>query len=115
MAKRRVLIDVETAGASGDMFLSALTDLVGEDDALLPIVASLLIYDPSFRLNVTSHTFQDMTGRRLKVSRNPTIRLNPASLMEVLAAVAEEVELSKAAYEIAKSALQQIFQAESRA
>jgi hypothetical protein len=97
------------------MFLSALTDLVGEDDALLPIAASLLIYDPSFRLNVTSHTFQDMTGRRLKVSRNPTIRLNPASLMEVLAAVAEEVELSKAAYEIAKSALQQIFQAESRA
>lgn len=115
LAKKRVLIDVETAGASGDMFLSALTDFIGEDDALLPVAASLLIYDPTFRLNVTSHTFEDLTGRRLHVTRNPTIRLNPQSLMEVLGAVAEEIELSKRAYEIAKKALQQIFEAESRA
>jgi uncharacterized protein (DUF111 family) len=44
-----VLIDVKTAGTSGDMFLSALVDFLGEDDALLPVAASLLIYDPTLR------------------------------------------------------------------
>ena len=115
MAKKRVLIDVETAGASGDMFLSALTDLIGEDDTLLPVAASLLIYDPSFRLSIVSKSSGDLTGRSLQVTRNETIRLNPQSLMEVLGAVAEEVELSKRATEIAQKALQEIFEAESRA
>jgi uncharacterized protein (TIGR00299 family) protein len=115
VAKKRVLIDVETAGASGDMFLSALTDLIGEDDTLLPVAASLLIYDPSFRLNIASKSSGDLTGRSLQVTRNPTIRLNPQSLMEVLGAVAEEVELSTKATEIAQKALQEIFEAESRA
>jgi uncharacterized protein (TIGR00299 family) protein len=115
VAKKRVLIDVETAGASGDMFLSALTDLIGEDDTLLPVAASLLIYDPSFRLSIVSKSSGDLTGRSLQVTRNETIRLNPQSLMEVLGAVAEEVELSKRATEIAQKALQEIFEAESRA
>ena len=115
MAKRRVLIDVETAGASGDMFLSALTDFIGEDDALLPVAASLLIYDPTFRLNVISHSHGEYTGRQMAITRNPNIRLNPQSLSEVLASVAEEVELSPAAMKIAQRALQEIFEAESRA
>jgi len=40
MSKTNVLIDVATAGASGDMFLSALLDLIGENDALTPVAAS---------------------------------------------------------------------------
>ncbi len=115
MAKKRVLIDVETAGASGDMFLAALTDLIGEEDALLPVAASLLIYDPSFRINMTTHTVGDKTGRRIQITRNPTLRLDPQSLMDVLMAVSEEVELSKEARDLAKKALQEIFEAESRA
>jgi hypothetical protein len=77
LAKKRVLIDVETAGASGDMFLSALTDFVGEDDALLPVAASLLIYDPTFRLNVISHSHGEHNGRQMQITRNPNIRLTP--------------------------------------
>ncbi|MBN2228715.1 MAG: nickel pincer cofactor biosynthesis protein LarC [Candidatus Thorarchaeota archaeon] len=115
MAKRRVLIDAATAGASGDMFLSALIDLIGEDDVLLPVAASLLIYDPSFRLSVLSSSHSEYTGRQLQITRNPTIRLNPESMMNVLNVVSEEVELSPKAKEIAKEALTIIFQAESRA
>lgn len=115
MAKKRVLIDVANAGASGDMFLSALTDLIGEDDVLLPVAASLLIYDPSFRLAVTSKSQSGYTGRQLQITRNPAIRLNPDSMMEVLMAVAEEIELSPRAKNLAKDALTIIFQAESRA
>jgi len=99
LAKKRVLIDVATAGASGDMFLSALTDLIGEADVLLPVAASLLIY----------------TGRHLQITRNPTIRLQPGPMMEVLQAVAEEVELSPKAKTFVKDTMQVILQAESRA
>ncbi|RDE17050.1 MAG: nickel pincer cofactor biosynthesis protein LarC [Candidatus Thorarchaeota archaeon] len=114
LAKKRVLIDVANAGASGDMFLSALTDLIGEDDVLLPVAASLLIYDPSFRLSVTSRSHSGYTGRQLQITRNPAIRLNPDSMMEVLMAVAEEIELAPRAKNLAKEALTIIFQAESR-
>ncbi len=115
MTKKQVLIDVENAGASGDMFLSALIDLIGEDDALLPVAASLLIYDPSFRLAVVSQSQSGHTGRQLQITRNPAIRLNPDSMMEVLMAVAEEVELSPRGKNLAKDALTIIFEAESRA
>ncbi|TFH09638.1 MAG: nickel pincer cofactor biosynthesis protein LarC [Candidatus Thorarchaeota archaeon] len=115
MAKKRVIIDVATAGASGDMFLSALTDLIGEADVLLPVAASLLIYDPSFRLAIGSKEHSGNTGRVLQITRNPTIRLHPRSMMEVLQAVAEEVELSPKAKTFVKDTMTVILQAESRA
>ena len=115
MTKKTVLIDVSTAGASGDMFLSALTDLVGEDDALLPVAASLLIYDPSFRLNTESYTHSGITGRQIQITQNTGIRLTPTSIMEVLHSVAEEVELSETGKKIAVRALKEILEAESRA
>jgi len=115
LAKKRVLIDVATAGASGDMFLSALTDLIGEADVLLPVAASLLIYDPSFRLALCTKEHSGNTGRHLQITRNPTIRLQPGPMMEVLQAVAEEVELSPKAKTFVKDTMQVILQAESRA
>jgi uncharacterized protein (TIGR00299 family) protein len=115
LANKKVLIDVGTAGASGDMFLSSLIDLIGEDDVLLPVAASLLIYDPSFRLAVVSKSHSSYTGRQLQITRNPSIRLNPDSMMEVLMAVSEEVELGHRAKELAKDALTIILEAESRA
>ncbi|MCK5265827.1 MAG: nickel pincer cofactor biosynthesis protein LarC [Candidatus Thorarchaeota archaeon] len=115
MAKKRVLIDVATAGASGDMFLSALTDLIGEADVLLPVAASLLIYDPSFRLAIGTKEHSGNTGRVLQITRNPTIRLQPSAMMEVLLAVAEEVELSPKAKTFVKDTMTVILQAESRA
>ncbi|MHA1136687.1 MAG: nickel pincer cofactor biosynthesis protein LarC [Candidatus Thorarchaeota archaeon] len=115
MAKKRVLIDVATAGASGDMFLSALTDLIGEADVLLPVAASLLIYDPSFRLAIGTKEHSGTTGRVLKITHNPTVRLSPSSMMEVLQTVAEEVELSSKAKTFVKDTMTVILQAESRA
>ncbi len=58
MAGNKVLLDVATAGASGDMFLSALMDLLGKDDSLLPVAASLLIFDPTLRIRVTNRILQ---------------------------------------------------------
>ena len=115
LAKKRVLIDVATAGASGDMFLSALTDLIGEADVLLPVAASLLIYDPSFRLAIGTKEHSGTTGRVLKITHNPTVRLSPSSMMEVLQTVAEEVELSHKAKTFVKDTMTVILQAESRA
>ena len=115
LAKKRVLIDVATAGASGDMFLSALTDLIGEADVLLPVAASLLIYDPSFRLAIGTKEHSGNTGRHLQITRNPTIRFNPGPMMEVLQAVAEEVELSPKGKTFVKDTMTVILQAESRA
>ncbi len=115
LTKKRVLIDVATAGASGDMFLSALTDLIGEADVLLPVAASLLIYDPSFRLAIGTKEHSGNTGRVLQITRNPTIRLQPSAMMEVLLAVAEEVELSPKAKTFVKDTMTVILQAESRA
>ncbi len=115
MAKKRVLIDVATAGASGDMFLSALTDLIGEADVLLPVAASLLLYDPSFRLAIGTKEHSGNKGRVLQITRNKTIRLDPGTMMEVLQAVAEEVELSPKAKNFVKDTMTIILQAESRA
>jgi uncharacterized protein (TIGR00299 family) protein len=115
LTKKTVLIDVATAGASGDMFLSALTDLIGEDDALLPVAASLLIYDPSFRLSMESHTHSGITGRQIQITQNKGIRLTATSIMNVLHSVAEEVELSEAGKKIAERALNELLEAESRA
>jgi uncharacterized protein (TIGR00299 family) protein len=115
LAKKTVLIDVATAGTSGDMFLSALTDIIGEDNAILPVAASLLIYDPSFRLSIESHTHSGITGRQLQITQNTGIRLTPASISGVLHSVSEEVELSSAAKKIAERALNEILEAESRA
>jgi len=115
LTKKTVLIDVATAGASGDMFLSALTDLIGEDDALLPVAASLLIYDPSFRLSMESYTHSGITGRQIQITQNTGIRLTATSIMNVLHSVAEEVELSEAGKKIAERALNELLEAESRA
>ena len=115
MAKKRVLLDVATAGASGDMFLSALTDLIGEADILLPVAASLLIYDPSFRLAIGTKEHSGNKGRVLQITRNKTIRLDPSTIMEMLQAVAEEVELSPKAKNFVKDTMTVILQAESRA
>ena len=115
MTEKRVLIDVVKAGASGDMFLSALIDLIGEDDVLLPVAASLLIYDPSFRLSVVSKEHSGITGRQLQITRNATIRLNPDSMLEVLKAVSEEVELGPKAKTFVLDTMNVILQAESRA
>jgi uncharacterized protein (TIGR00299 family) protein len=115
LAKKTVLINVATAGASGDMFLSALTDLIGEDDALLPVAASLLIYDPSFRINIVSHSHSGTTGRQLQVTQNTGIRFTPTSIIEVLNSVSEEVELSPEGKKIAEKALNELLEAESRA
>ena len=115
MTKKTVLIDVATAGTSGDMFLAALTDLIGDINALLPVAASLLIYDPSFRLSVESQSHSGITGRQLQITQNTGIRLTPASIVEVLHSVSEEVELSAAAKKIAERALNEILEAESRA
>jgi uncharacterized protein (TIGR00299 family) protein len=115
LTKKTILIDVATAGAAGDMFLAALTDLIGEDNLLLPVAASLLIYDPSFRLNMVSHSHAGITGRQLQVTRNAGIRLSPSSLKDVVLAVSEEVELSPEAKKIALRGLDIILEAESKA
>ncbi len=115
LAKKQVLIDVATAGAAGDMFLSALTDLIGEPDVLLPVAASMLIYDPSFRLAIGSKEHSGNTGRVLQITRNPTVRFSPSDMMDVLQAVAEEVELSPKAKTLVKDTMTVILQAESRA
>ena len=104
-----------TAGAAGDMFLSALTDLIGEPDVLLPVAASMLIYDPSFRLAIGSKEHSGNTGRVLQITRNPTVRFSPSDMMDVLQAVAEEVELSSKAKTLIKDTMTVILQAESRA
>ena len=97
------------------MFLSALTDLIGEADALLPVAASLLIYDPSFRLAIGTKEHSGNTGRVLQITRNPTMRLDPGPMMEVLQAVSEEIELSPKAKTFVKDTMTVILQAESRA
>jgi uncharacterized protein (TIGR00299 family) protein len=110
-----VLIDVKTAGTSGDMFLSALVDFLGEDDALLPVAASLLIYDPTLRVRFNTKSEDDESGVHLEVSKASGMRFNPNALIEMLDAVAEELELSPPAKQIAQRALNEILQAESRA
>jgi len=115
MSKSNVLIDVATAGASGDMFLSALLDLIGEDDALTPIAASLLIYDPTLRVKIQSKTQDGRSGKQLQVTLDRGIRLTPNSLREVLNAIVEECELSKTARDFCDKVLNELFQAESRA
>jgi uncharacterized protein (TIGR00299 family) protein len=112
---RIVLIDVNTAGTSGDMFLSALVDFLGEDDALLPVASSLLIFDPSLRVRFATKSDGDLSGVHLKVSKDSGMRFKPNALIEIMDAVAEELELSPAAKQISQRALNEILQAESRA
>jgi uncharacterized protein (TIGR00299 family) protein len=97
------------------MFLSALVDFLGEDDALLPVSASLLIYDPTLRVKFNTKREGDESGVRLEVSLESDMRFKPISLIEMLDAVAEELELSAPAKQIAQRALNEILQAESRA
>ncbi len=111
----RVLIDVKNAGASGDMFLSALVSLIGEDDALLPVAASLLIYDPSIRVRFSPKSEADVAGIQLQITHDPDIRFDPKALQEMISTVSEELELSTEATEIALKALDEILEAESRA
>jgi uncharacterized protein (TIGR00299 family) protein len=115
MAGNKVLLDVATAGASGDMFLSALMDLLGQDDSLLPVAASLLIFDPTLRIRVSNQTSKGRSGKRLDVTLDERVRLTPKSLMDVLETVSEELELSETAKGFAKKALTEVLEAESRA
>jgi uncharacterized protein (TIGR00299 family) protein len=115
VAKGTVIIDVATAGASGDMFLSALIDLVGDDQAIVPVAASLLIYDPRIRVKVVTKLSDDIAGRQLEIRHDSSIRLTPASIVEVTESVAEELELSDMAKSFALNVVNQILEAESRA
>ena len=113
MTKKTILIDVASAGASGDMFLSALIDLMSDDDALVPLAASLLIFDPTIRVKVLPRESGDQKGRQLEVTVDESVRFTPTSLREMLGAVCEEVEASKAARTLANNILETLFKAGS--
>ncbi|NHI83633.1 MAG: nickel pincer cofactor biosynthesis protein LarC [Candidatus Thorarchaeota archaeon] len=115
MVSTTIVLDVRTAGASGDMFLSALVGLIGERDSLLPVAASLLIVDPTLRVSFETKSEESINGYRLVMSRDESIRLNPPSMLEILSSISEELELSQAAKQIAERALKEILEAESRA
>jgi len=112
---KTILIDASKAGASGDMILSALIDLIGDNEAIVPVAASLLIYDPAIRVRIHQDTVNGISGKRLEVSKDKDVRFSPSSLQEILQSVAEELELSKKAIQFATDALNEIIQAESRA
>jgi uncharacterized protein (TIGR00299 family) protein len=115
VSQDNVLIDVAEAGASGDMFLSALIALSGDDDSLVPVAASLLIYDPTLRVTVDSVEEAGLQGKRLDIKLDKKQRFSPSSLEEIVTTVAEEVELSKKGKDFAEKVLQKLFQAEMRA
>ncbi|MFW9798986.1 MAG: nickel insertion protein, partial [Candidatus Thorarchaeota archaeon] len=110
-----VLIDVKTAGASGDMFLSALVSLIGEESSLLPVAASLLIHDTALRVRFIPKTEDDHTGMTLEITSDPSIRYDSNSLKEIVSSISNELELSEAAKKIAENALNELLEAESRA
>ncbi|MFW9919066.1 MAG: nickel pincer cofactor biosynthesis protein LarC [Candidatus Thorarchaeota archaeon] len=112
---KTVLIDASKAGASGDMILSALIDLIGDNEAIVPVAASLLIYDPAIRVKIHQDTIDGISGKRLEVTKDKNVRFSPSSLEEILLSVAEELELSKKAIKFAQEALNEIIQAEVRA
>ncbi|MBD3406614.1 MAG: nickel pincer cofactor biosynthesis protein LarC [Candidatus Lokiarchaeota archaeon] len=115
MSTKHVLIDVSIAGASGDMFLAALLDIIGEDDSLLPVAASLLIYDPTLRVKMIPRSSGDTTGCHLEVTHDASTRFSPSSLQRAINEVAAELELSKKALDLATAAFNEILQAECRA
>ena len=115
MSEDSVLIDTAVAGASGDMFLSALIALSGDDDSILPVAASLLIYDPTLRIKVNSIEEDGMKGKRLEIELDEKNRFSPSSLEEIVTTVSEEVELSEKGKDLANKILQELFQAEMRA
>jgi hypothetical protein len=115
MAKRDVLFDGATAGASGDMILSALIDLLGDKQALDPVAAGLLIYDPTLRVNFNERQFEDASGLEMDVLLDEDMTLEPQALRNVLATMSREVELSDKAAELARNSLEALFRAESRA
>ena len=112
---KTILIDASVAGASGDMLLSALLDLIGDDAAIVPVAASLLIYDPAIRVKVIQETGEGISGKRLQVSMDKAVRFSPDSLLGIIDSVSEELELSKKATKFAKDAFNEILKAESRA
>ncbi|MCK5240084.1 MAG: nickel pincer cofactor biosynthesis protein LarC [Candidatus Thorarchaeota archaeon] len=112
---KTILIDAGTAGASGDMILSALIDLIGDDEAIVPVAASLLIYDPSLRVRINQESRSGLSGKRLEVTMDKGVRFSPESLLGIIDSVSEELEISKKATKFAKDALNAILQAESRA
>jgi uncharacterized protein (TIGR00299 family) protein len=114
VSKKTVLIDAGVAGLSGDMFLSALLDLIGDDGAIVPVAASLLIYDPAVRVRVVTTSIESTSGKRLEITKDSGVRFLPESLNEILGVVCEELELSKQSSELARKALDVIIQAESK-
>ncbi len=115
MLSKTILIDAGTAGASGDMILSALIDLIGDDEAIVPVAASLLIYDPSLRVRINQESRGGLSGKRLEVTMDKGVRFSPESLLGIIDSVSEELEISKKATKFAKDAMNEILQAESRA
>ena len=115
MLSKTILIDAGTAGASGDMILSALIDLIGDDEAIVPVAASLLIYDPALRVRINQESRGGLSGKRLEVTMDKGVRFSPESLLGIIDSVSEELEISKKATKFAKDALNAILQAESRA
>ncbi len=112
---KTLLIDASVAGASGDMIISALLDLIGDSDAIVPVAASLLIYDPAIRVKVIQETHKGISGKRLQISMDKTVRFSPDSLHGIIDSISEELELSKKATKFAKDAFNEILKAESRA
>ncbi len=115
MSNKTVLIDVQNAGASGDMFLSALIDLIGENESIVPVAASLLLYDPAIRVKVVQKETASGTGKKLEITKDESLRFSPSSLLEIIQSTTEELELSKNGAELCKNALNELLQAEVRA
>ncbi|MDF1539415.1 MAG: LarC family nickel insertion protein, partial [Candidatus Thorarchaeota archaeon] len=112
---KTILIDASVAGASGDMLISALLDLIGDDAAIVPVAASLLIYDPAIRVKVIQATDVGISGKQLQISMDKAVRFSPDSLHGIIDSISEELELSKKSTKFAKDAFNEILKAESRA
>ena len=93
MLSKTILIDAGTAGASGDMILSALIDLIGDDEAIVPVAASLLIYDPALRVRINQESHGGLSGKRLEVTMDKGVRFSPESLLGIIDSVSEELEI----------------------
>ncbi len=114
MTEKTIIIDVERAGASGDMLLAALLDLLGDDQALVPVAASLLIYDPTLRVRVIPVSDAKGSGKRIDLTLDASIRLSPVSIHAVLNSVIEELALSSAGATFARDALDILLKAEAK-
>ncbi|MBS7631951.1 DUF111 family protein, partial [Candidatus Bathyarchaeota archaeon] len=117
-SKRIVVVDCQTSGVAGDMFLGGLIDLGADLDEVKKALKSLQHHidgSPTIDVTISDVRRKELHGKRADITADPPTTLTSISLISIVQKCVRDLELSEKAKKFASDVVSTLIDAEARA